>query len=220
MAWNSDTNEHLVMTNSQTPPGIAAVSRTLDSGRTVVVLTTPPFATAERLSYLPDEHLIALTSVNSPRAILLFNAAGALVDQVVTPMPPNGGLRSVEYIPTTQQFAVRFGAAPLLSIISRTGAVVRTINLAPTGITTIAGSAYFNPAHPSGGEFLILDGNAATHRAIITDFNGNLLSEFNYRDKLGVLQALDVAFISTGPQAGAFSLVDSNGSELIVFRLN
>lgn len=220
VAWNSDTNEHLVTTNSQIPThGVVAVSQTLGSGRTVVTLATSPFATAERLSYLPDEHLIAISS-NSPRAVQLFNAAGSLVDQVVTPTPPNGALRPVEYIPTTQQFAVRFGGALSLSIISRTGAVVRTINLAPTGITAVGGVAYFNPAHPSGGEFLIIDGNQTAHRIIITDFNGNLLSEFNYRDKLGVLQAFDVAFISTGPQAGAFSLVDTNGSELIVFRLN
>ena len=221
VAWNTDTNEHLVLTTLQVPTHVvAAVSQTLGSGRTVVDLTFTPFALAERLSYLPDEHLIAVSHSNSPRAVLLFNAEATLVDQVVTPTPPNGNLRQVEYIPTTQQFAVRFGALPLLRIISRTGAVVRTINLAPTGITAIGGVAYFNPAHPSGGEFLILDTNTATHRAIITDFNGNLLSEFNYRDKLGVLSATDVAFISTGPQAGAFSLVDFDSSELVVFRLN
>jgi len=221
VAWDSDTNEHLVLTSTAIPtPVVAAVSPTLGSGRTIAKPTIPPDGFVNGLSYLPDEHLIAVSQTNSPRAVLLFNAAGSLVDQVVTPMPPNGALRSVEYIPTTQQFAVRFGGPPLLSIISRTGAVVRTIDLAPTGITAVRGVAYFNPAHPSGGEFLIIDANPATHRAIITDFNGNLLSEFNYRDKLGVLQAFDVAFISTGPQAGAFSLVDTNSSELIVFRLN
>lgn len=221
VAWNSDTNEHLVVTSTVIPTRVlAAVSPTLGSGRTIVDLTTSPFVSTERLSYLPDEHLIAVSHNNSPRAVLLFNTAGSLVEQVVTPTPPAGALRSVEYIPTTQQFAVRFGAAPLLSIISRTGAVVRTIDLAPTGITAVRGIAYFNPAHPSGGEFLIIDANQAAHRVIITDFNGNLLGEFNYRDKLNVLQAVDVAFISTGPQAGAFSLVDTNSSELIVFRLN
>lgn len=221
VAWNSDTNEHLVLTTLAIPTHVvAAVSQTLGSGRTIVNLTSTPFAQAVRLSYLPDEHLIAVGHRNSPRAVLLFNAAGLLVEQIVTPTPPAGALRSVEYIPTTQQFAVGFGAAPLLRIISRTGALVRTIDLAPTGITAIGGVAYFNPAHPSGGEFLILDADQAIERAIITDFNGNLLSEFNYRDKLNVLSAVDVALISTGPQAGAFSLVDFDSSELIVFRLN
>jgi len=220
VAWNSDTHEHLVLTPYITTRVVAAVSQTLGSGRTIVNLTSTPFARAVRLSYLPDEHLIALAHPNSPRAVLLFNAAGSLVEQVVTPPPPGGSLRTVEYIPTTQQFAVGFGPAPLLRIISRTGALVRTIDLAPTGITAVGGVAYFNSAHPSGGEFLILDSGLTNDRAIITDFNGNLLSEFNYRDRLGVLNATDVAFISTGPQAGAFSLVDLDSSELVVFRLN
>lgn len=139
------------------------------------------------------------------------------------PPPPAGNIRGVEYIPATQQFAARLGQSLLLvRILSRAGSVVRLIDFTPTGLKAVGGVAYFNSSHPSGGQFLVLeaDAGAGRHRAVVTDFDGNLLGEFDCREKLGVLAATDLAHVSTGPQAGAFSLVDFDSSEIVVFNLD
>jgi hypothetical protein len=67
---------------------------------------------------------------------------------------------------------------------------------------------------------LITDSDPVNHRAIITDFDGNLLGEFDYRDRPGVLSMTDVAAVTTGPQAGSFSLVNFDTSALVVFTLD
>lgn len=223
VAWDSDAGRHLVLHSfALQRPAVAAVTVALNSAASVIPsLSSDGFPVPDRLSYMPDEHRIAIGHRGGPRGFLLYDSAGSFAQLVNLPPPPGGTLRGVEYIPTTQQFATRFTSNNrLLQIRARTGAPVRVINYTPTGITAVGGVAYFDPAHPSGGRFLVLDGNTAAHRAVITDFDGLLLSDFNYRDKLNALVAQDVAFISTGAQAGAFSLVDSDNSELIVFSLN
>lgn len=223
VAWDSDAGRHLVLSGlGLQRPKVDAVPVALNSASSVIAsLNADGFPVPDRLSYMPDEHRIVIGHRGGPRAFLLYDGAGAFVETVNVPPPPGGTLRGVEYIPTTQQFATRLTSNNLLlQIRSRTGAAVRTIDYAPTGITTIGGVAYFDPAHTSGGRLLVFDGLVSAHRAVITDFNGLLLGDFNYRDKLNALVAQDVAFISTGPQAGAFSLIDTDNSELIVFTLN
>lgn len=231
VAWNTTTNQHLIAHDLVTAPTngarISAVPTTLDSASPVVNLSA--FPVAARMSYLPGEQLIAVAHRNDPRAILLFRNDGTLHSQIdLSPASLGqnlGGLISVAYIPSTNQFAVRFngvGANPFperrkLRIISRTGALERTIDLSCTGTQGIAGLDYFNPADPSGGQFIII-GSAG--RVLITDFNGNLLREFNSRVKLGLFSPIDLAAITTGPQAGAFSVVDSGSGEMVIFRLD
>jgi hypothetical protein len=231
VAWNATTNQHLVAHDLSTATtngaGIAAVSASLDSASPVVNLSAFPAAT--RMSYLPGEQLIAVAHRNEPRAILLFRNDGTLHSQIdLSPASLGqnlGGLIAVAYIPSTNQFAVRFngvGGNPFperrkIRIISRTGALERTIDLACTGTQGITALDYFNPADPSGGQFIIL-GSAG--RVLITDFNGNLLREFNSRVKLGLFSPVDIAAITTGPQAGAFSVVDPGSGEMAIFRLD
>jgi hypothetical protein len=231
IAWNSTTNQHLVahdvLVGEPTIAGIAAVPASLDSASAVVNLTA--FQNAERMSYLPAEQLIAVAHLNAPRAILLFRNDGTLHSQIdLSPASLGqnlGGVVGVAYIPSTNQFAVRFnGAAPdplaerrKVRILSRTGALVRTIDLTCTGTRGIAGLEYFNPADPSGGQFILI-GSAG--RMIITDFNGELVREFNSRVKLGLFSPVDIASITTGAQAGAFSVVDANSGELVIFSLD
>lgn len=229
VAWNTTTNQHLVGHDFgiSASPGIDTLPTTLDSASPVVNLSS--FPQFRRMSYIPGEQLIAVAHTNSPRAILLFRNDGTLDSQIdLSPgsLGQNfGGLIGVAYIPATNQFAVRFqGAGPdplperrKLRIISRTGTLVRTIDLTCTGTVDIAGLDYFNPSDPSGGQFIII---GSSGRVLITDFNGNLVSEFNSRVKLGLLLPTDIAAITTGPQAGAFSIVDSTTGEILVFRLD
>jgi hypothetical protein len=94
---------------------------------------------------------------------------------------------------------------------------VRTVDLTCTGTRGVAGLAYFNDPAGGGGRLIIL---ASAGRVLVTDLDGNLISEFNLRVKLGLVSAADIAAITTGPQAGAFSVVDSSGGEMVVFRLD
>lgn len=231
VAWNSTTNQHLiahdVFATAGTVAGIAAVPASLDSASHVVDLNA--FQQAGRMSYLPDEQLIAVAHANTPRAILLFRNDGTLHSQIdLSPASLGqnfGGVIGVAYIPATNQFAVRFngiGSDPFperrkLRIISRTGTLVRTIDLICTGTRGVAGLEYFNPADPSGGQFIIL---GSSNRVLITDFDGNLVREFNSRLKLGLITPTDIAAITTGTQAGAFSVVDASGGEIVIFRLD
>ncbi len=220
VAWNSDTGRHLVSF-----PGAAPVP----ANAAQVISLAPRFGTETRvvdltgvvsptaLSYLPDEHRIAVAQVGcSPNClILLYDNSGNLVDQV----PVGSGLRAMDYIPTTKQFAARSGGSPTtLLFFSRAGALVNSIDLSATGIDAIQGIAFFNPSDPTGGEFLLLS-SVTTHQMFVVDFNGNLRAQFDYRGTLAVVTAEDVAAITTGPLAGAFSLVSSDTSEIVVFRL-
>jgi hypothetical protein len=230
VAWNSDTNKLLIAHDTpsiNTAMGVAAVPVSLDSTTPVVDLSA--FPTSFTLTYLPGEHLIAVTHRNGPRAILLFNNDGTPAGQInLSPASLGQDLGApvvVTYIPATNEFAVGFNGLNgnpdqpaerrRLRILSRTGALVRTIDLACTGTTGRAGLAYFDD--PGGGRFIIL-GSAG--RALITDLNGNLLREFNTRVKLGLLARNDIAAITTGPQAGAFAVVDNRGSEVVIFRID
>ena len=230
-AWDSDTNQHLILAPTEESAGaartmqVAAVPPSLDSAtRLFDFLALNTFFRVRAVTYLPDEHLIAVAMArigSRPREIVLYDHAGAVVERInIAAIGAPGS--AFTYIPTTREFAVRVATSPSkLKILTRAGTLAREIDLSPTGLNFIGAVAYFNPSHPSGGQFLIAgspffgDGT----RAIVTDFNGNLISEFDYRDALGLLDVAGLSPITTGPQAGAFSAIDQDGSEIVVFRL-
>lgn len=225
IAWNSDTNSHLIL--HRDPPfnnlayKVSAVSPSFNSAAEVINLFAGGFTRARRMTYLPDEHKIAVANHNFPRSILLYENNGALTEQLNLGIPPFARPSAVAYIPTTAEFAVRPFDVDFnkLHIYSRAGGLVRILDLSGLGVNAIAGVTYFNPAHPSGGEFLIIDAMPLGNRCVITDFNGNILGQFNIRAELGLLQPLDLATITTGgPQGNIFSILDSQG-DLVVFRL-
>lgn len=64
-------------------------------------------------------------------------------------------------------------------------------------------------------------------RVFVTDLNGDsrnanglLFGEFNSRAKLALLNPTDITAITTGPQAGAFAIIDGPAGEIVIFRLN
>lgn len=220
-AWNTDTNQHLIgHAPTVQATEIVSIPPTLDSATQVVDLARYGFDAIQRLSYLSDEHLIAAAIRYSPHAIVLFDNSGNLVQQI--DVSAIGSPRAIAYIPTTKQFAVGFFQAPLqVSILDRNGTLVRTIDLSSMGISRVDGLTFFDPADPSGGKFLLVVNDATQvfrRFAMVIDFNGNLRRKFDVRKTFGFLEANDVGTISTGPQNGAFSMVDSGGSEIAIFR--
>ncbi|HEX6183771.1 MAG TPA: hypothetical protein VFZ44_07665 [Pyrinomonadaceae bacterium] len=233
VAWNSDTNRHLIVHSvnaiSDSPAGfVASVSPALDAATPFADMTAAGLTFPRRATYLPAEHLLGVVHLNGPRAIVLFNPDGTINSQVdLSPATIGsnlGGATGVEYLPATNEFAVTFNGNPTpdpaaerrrIRVVSRTGALVRTIDLTCTGTQGIGGIAYFEEA--GSGRLLVL---ASAGRVLVTDLNGNLLREFNLRVRLGMMTASDLSAITTGPQAGAFAAVDSTGGEIVVFRLD
>ncbi|MBV9924662.1 MAG: hypothetical protein JOZ96_06425 [Acidobacteria bacterium] len=230
LAWDALQQRHFVLSTSAATgaPQVSGVPATLDSARQFVDLAALNFPRGRRMAYLADEGLLAVAHSRTPRAILLFDKRGQLAQTV--DVSAAGSPSALAYIPSTREFAVRVteaGLAKVLFIFSRDGRLTRKVDLSATGVTSVAALTHFGaPRGDFGaGRFLILDApladaDPATNRAVVTDLDGNLLSEFDTRKSLGVLVPGDVAEITTGEQAGALSIIDRSSSELVVFRLD
>jgi hypothetical protein len=159
--------------------------------------------------------------------IVSFDNSGQLVDyqrlqDAQTPMVFSPSLLS--YIPPDageSRYVMR-GTAPeqkKLKLASPADGTLREIiDLAPQGISGISAIEYFNttPGSPGGGRFLVL---ANGYRAVVTAFDGSVLTDFDYREKLGILMTGDLAYISTGTLAGAFATIANGGNEIVIFYL-
>lgn len=245
LAWNNNAKNFLIseVNNEQ---AVWSVPRSLKTKTRVVnlanvILPDPqgenPLLNAFRfrkMIYLSGEIVMTYTNAGAPgipggRArIVSFDMAGNLVgyqrlfDWNLNPAQVSVG--TFTYIPPPGsglgQYVLRgITASPsvVLDLIWPTdGTLAGTIDLAATGLLGFGSTEFFNPAHPTGGQFLVF-GNG--YRAVVTDFNGNPISEFNFRDKLRTLGAVDLAYITNGPNAGAFAMIDPANSELIIFSL-
>jgi uncharacterized protein YjiK len=220
LAWNSSTNEFLLISfDRQQPdsPFISALSQSLAKFRSVA----PVDNLTRKLAFLPDENLIAATHTNNPRGILLFDKQGQPAGLIATTQL--GIPQVINYIPSTNEFVLVFRDAQdptkrsKLFVLTRTGAVSRVIDLAAAGVARITAVAFFNPQHPSGGQFLVIDGDLNT--GFVTDFTGATLDKFSIRDTLGLLTPSAVTAITTGPDAGALAVINGENSEIVVFRL-
>lgn len=225
LAWNTDTNSHLLMTPAQGPSwlylGLASVPVSLDSAASVPFVPSSGLRNC-CLTYLPNDHRVATWARRGILGVphnfirLYDPSTGLSVSEVDTPALGTDPPRALDYIPPTDQFAAVFtGGPPVVKIASRTGALVRTINIGATGLTSPSSVAYFDPTDGSGGRLLLVQAlNAA-----VTDLDGNAVLTFNIREKLNLLVPVDVSAITTGPQAGALAIVDRDNSELVVFTL-
>jgi len=230
VAWNPDTLQHLVVA----PPEesgplifsnqVAAVPLSLDASSRVVDLSVLPTPLRfPRATYMPDEHLIAVSLRRrgvTPAQIALYDNNGTVVERIdISAIAGIGRPFKIAYIPPTREFVVvEETQRSKLKILTRTGALAREINLAPIGINFIGAVVYFNHLHPSGGQFLIF---ASPGRAVITDFAGNPASEFDFRAELGLTFVSGASAITNGPLAGAFTALESAVSaHLVVFTLD
>jgi hypothetical protein len=239
IAWDSDTNQLMVLHDTSLTSGIRGVARvatTLDSATPAIDLNAFPFI--RQGVYLPGEDLFATLrfAPGNDRAILLFNPDGSLNSQLsLSPASLGQNLGppgSLAYLPDSDEFVVGFNGTPTtaglerqkLRVISRAGALVRTIDLGATGTGSVSGIEYFEDPQGGGGRLMIL---SAFGRVFITDLDGNsrnangfVLGEFNVRVKLGLMTRNDIAAITSGPLAGAFAITDSPGGEIVIFRLD
>jgi hypothetical protein len=241
VAWNSDTGQLLIahdFPSTNTTIGIATVPTTLDSSAPFVNLSSVSNPQGG-MTYLPAEHLTAITNVNPPasRAIVLFNSDGTLNSQISlssASLGQNlGRPLALTYIPATNEFVVGFDGNGTpdpqaerrrLRVFSRTGTLSRTIDLTATGNAGVGGLSYFDDPNGGGGRFIII-GSAG--RVFVTDLNGDsrnpngtLRREFNIRVKLGLILRNDITAITTGPLAGSFAVVDRSGGEVVIFTLD
>jgi hypothetical protein len=239
IAWDSNANRLLVThdTTLNLSAAVSGLSTALNTTTPIVNLSS--FGFTRQTAYVSQDHLIAVLRFAgaNDRAILLFNATGTLNSQISlspTSLGQNFGQPlALAYLPITDEFVVGFGGVPgpdqaferlRLRVISRAGTLVRTIDLTGTGTAGVNGLEYFVDPQSGDGRFLLI---SAFGRMIVTDLDGNSRSangipfgEFNIRVKFGLITRNDVAAISSGPDAGAFAIVDSNGGEVVIFRLN
>lgn len=227
IAWNSHTRQHLLATNFEAtgnyfePQIVATISPSLRSASQLFEIPAQDRFRSFAIAYLPDEQLVAILRWSyygyyAPE-IALYNHTGQLVE-LIDLSPVGGDPLNISYIAETRQFAVVSRGATV-KIVSRGGTLVRDIDFAPQGITALWSLTYFNPQHPSGGQFLVFGSTVSDrHHAFVTDFDGHVLSNFSSREELGLLYPI-VTTITTGHQAGAFSATDAIGYEMVVFKL-
>ena len=233
ITWNGATNEHLALTAPEdagdyfTPRSVTAMSPDLTSARTVLDL-----ADADRsrivsggIDHLGAERRTAVllwrTAVAPPGQILLVDEDGNEVERIDVPLA-NGSRspRQLAYLPRTDQFAIVYLGASRdhkIVLVSRTGELVGEIDLAPAGIAQISALTAF-----ATDDRILVFGSAGLDggRAVVIDSTGTVVQEFNYLSELDMLAAHDLATVTSGPLAGAFTAVDAfPGFEVVTFRL-
>jgi hypothetical protein len=231
LAWDALFNRHLVLgaapDTGPTAQQITAVAPDLGSTKQAVNLTAQGFSRGRRMTYIPGENLTAVAHQTTLRAILLFDKEGDLAETL--DVSAVGSPSAIAYIPSRREFAVRVtgaGNEKKLFMLSRTGQPTRPpVDLTPTGITSVVALTHFGAASGGEGQLLILDGpvtdaDPITNRAVITTLDGSLVGDFNTRKSLGVLNPGDVTEITSGPEAGALSIIDRSSNELVVFSMD
>lgn len=222
LAWDTTTNEFLVLGLDRVRPDdrfIARLPSSLASFRPAI--NADPLA--RKVTYLPDEQLIAVAHANNPRGIQLFNEQGQPAGVIDTSQLGAGPPVILSYLPETREFGIVFRNNPAQNQLSRlkrdgTG-FSNPIDFAPAGIQKITAVTFFKPSGATSGQFLVFDNTQDLF--VVTDFAGTKLSQsFSIRDSLRVLNPTAVTTITTGPDAGAFALCNAENSEVVVFRLD
>lgn len=258
VAWNTDTNQLLIVEQGNAP-AIWSLTSTLNTKNKVVPLDSldiggwvqwpewpyfiPQFTRS--LTYLNDEHLIALGYTNqgvpayydgwgnlispavpSRMRVMRFNNSGALVgyqrmfDWSSFPaaiwVGTFSSTSSADYGAPEFIFRNLNPTLTLHMVNPYSGTPDNMIDLSRLGLTTAGVTEYFKPPKATEGQFLILGND---HIAVVSDMNGNKISQFNYLDKLHLRNITDLAYITSGPYAGSFAAISLNNSELVIFRL-
>jgi hypothetical protein len=168
-------------------------------------------------TYLNNEHLIAAI-LSSPHGFTFYDNHGSPAGN----LPVSGAFSSpVTYIAPFDQLAVRVkegtGVNPGIRILdAKTGVDVKFIDLTevfPHG--AFNGIAYFNPQHPSGGEFLLFRG--ADNTGTVIDFNGRVIRTFDAAATLGLYYATSVTAMETPIGCGMFAANDLDRNQIVEF---
>ena len=230
LAWNSDTNSYLMTSNVEETgdyfraTGLYSVPHNLNVREHLFPIgPTLPTRRITRIDYIPGEQLVLGRGPGSMQ-MSLFNLAGQVVETI--DLSAIGFPYAMRYFPHLGQFGVVFvdpaTGRPRSSIhfFSRTGAHVRELNLSASA-AQIFSLAFFDPDHPSGGQLIMIVAQAGTlaQQVLVTDLNGTVLRQLDPLPDLGILAPFQVAAITSGPDRGAFAILDPSQYELTVFRL-
>ena len=223
LAWDSDAGQFLIGNSGSVAAkqGIWGVVPSLDSAKLIVSDPARPALLCLGMSYMPDEHLIAVAGEGwPPHGIVLYKGLGKDKGALVEIIDLSSILKSlagVEYIPTKQQFVIssRF-PKPLpgkYQFVNRTGTLVGSIDIAG------GPPAYFDPRDPSGGKLLFGAKINGIATAVVMNLNGEILFTFDPVATFGNGWA-EVTAISTGKYAGAFAAISAVFPEIVIFTIN
>jgi hypothetical protein len=218
LAWEEGSGEFVVTFGSHGQVWLTTVPPESDTATPFAQPSDDGYWLMRGLTSLPDESLVAFghrMGSSGPREIVLYDTSGNLTGTIDIFWV--GFQRFVEFIAPTDEFAVCSDDRPgRIEILSRSGDWIRTIDLSSTGITTIWGLAFFNPDHPSGGQFLVNE--RYTRRGIVIDFDGNPLYEIDLSD-VSINLGYHLSSVSSGPWAGALAGLDGDNSNIVIFTL-
>jgi hypothetical protein len=229
IAWDSQVGQFLIHYRPAGVPfqaHVTTVPPSLDSTNPLTDINLN-YTAVRGLAYLPDENKFAMgfpTRAIAQSSILIYNMddTDGIPDETVELSGLGlGDPTCLTYIPGRQYFAVAFSNSDSsLTIVNRNGTgVIESVDFAPIGVEVIRSVAFFNPSHPSGGQFLIHA--EPGRRVLITDFSLNVLGEFDAYPTLGLTRLdnyYDVVAITSGKYAGAFGMYGDSG-ELVIFSI-
>ncbi len=206
--------------------GIWRLSPGLDQASRVVDLGTPPaYLRVRSAAFVADEDhyavLLRRRSSTTVAEIALYDQAGTLAERLslAAALAGTGTPGGIGQLADRREFAISLGTRPAtLRIVDRSGAFVRDVDFAGAGVVAATLFTYLPPTGTRAARFLVADWTGT--RAVITDADGNLVGEFDYRAELGVVEPSGLTAIGSGRWAGAFAIVDDGASELVLFRLN
>ncbi len=221
IAWNASTGRLLVNVSDGTSVArtVQALSPTLDAASPVVDFSlsgTPAPQAVRGMTYLPTEQLLAVANMNAQaRRVHLFEGGTPAGDVRFGTAPYERPL-NVEYLPLTNEFAVRTATdATTVKIYTRTGAFVRQFDPRPIGVSSVGDFAYFTTSSGAGRLLFLMSGE----QGVVTDLSGNRLETFNWRTTLGLIEPNHVTRITSGPYTGAFAAAESAPGSVTIFTI-
>jgi len=209
IAWNSDADRFAVLTVNHTDVPLFTTGwqlvTSLDDARPMFFPRAHGFLRPRGMSWMDDEHKLAVTHTQPQRAILIYSPNGDLLEQIdVTAI---GRPFQIAWIPTTDEFYVRTVEMPsTLRVLSRTGAFLRDVDFSALG------PAIGSFAHVDG-ELLVFIGGLLYR----TDLAGAAIASYDPTP----LQVVNpsICAITTGPLAGKFAVTSARNGEVVVFSL-
>jgi hypothetical protein len=209
MAWNSDADRFAILTINGTEVPLFTtgwqVVTSLDDARPMFFPRAHGFLRPRGMSWMADEHKLAVTHMQPQRAILIYSPNGELLEQI--DLTAIGRPNQIAWIPAADEFYVRTVEMPsTLRVLSRTGVFLRDVDLSALG-PSIGSFTHVN------GELLVFIGGLLYR----TDLAGAVIASYDPAP----LQVVNpsICAITTGPLAGKFAVTSARNGEVVVFSL-